>query len=84
MYILESIQEFNRKKVGIYNLDKPTTRRIRRGEREFFKKGTPDYAIFISSKKIRKGEYDLYENISSFIQKTNTEDGCKKIETLTI
>jgi hypothetical protein len=84
MFILESIQEFSGKKVGVYNLDKQTTKRIRRAEKEFLRKGMPKYAIFILTSRIQKGEYDFYLNTSSPIQKADQIDGVKKIGTITI
>lgn len=79
MFILESIQEFNGMKIGIYNEDKESARRIRKAERELSKKGIPSYAIFINTKKIKKGFHEVYINTDSFIKKD--KDGCNNIET---
>lgn len=84
MYILESIQEFGGKKVGVYSFGAQTTKKIRRGEREFIQKGMPDFALFILSPKITKGDHDLYENISSPVQKVDHLDGVKKIGKISI
>ena len=75
MYILESIQEFGGKKTGIYNRDEKTIRRIRKAEKELSKKGNPDFAIFISTHKISKGDHKFYKNIKSFVTKINENDG---------
>ena len=73
MYILESIQEFQGKKIGIYNLDEPIPRRKRRAIKQLKKSGTPDYAIFISEKRIKKGDHELYTNNFSFDIKTEKD-----------
>jgi len=84
MYILESIQEFNGKKIGIYNLDAQTSRRVHRAENQLLSKGTPHYAIFIEFGRIRKGDHQLYNNNFSFLLKSNKEDGTNLEGTITI
>lgn len=84
MYILYSIQEFNRKIIGIYRFSNSSSRNIRRGEKEILKKGIPEYAIFILSNKITKGEYDLHKNFDSFVIKTDKNDGVNFIEKIQI
>jgi len=84
MFILESIQEFNGKKVGIYNLDSQTSRRVHRAETELSKKGNPAYAIFIQFGRIYKGDHKLYHNNFNFLLKADEEDGTSKAEILTI
>lgn len=69
MYILESIQEFQGKKIGIYILEKLTNRRKQRAKRQLEKHGNPKYAIFISTKKIKKGDHELCTNKSPFLFK---------------
>ena len=84
MYILESIQEFDGKKIGIYNLNKQTTRRVHRAENQIIRKGTPQFAIFISTPKITKGEHRLYLNAGSYIIKSDISDSTQFESNITI
>lgn len=84
MYVLESIQEFNGKKIGIYRLCNTTSRNIRKAEKEIDYKNIPQFAIFILTNKIAKGKHKLYVNESSFIMKTDENDGTKFSENIEI
>jgi len=84
MYILHSIQEFDKKNIGIYRFSNSNSRDIRRGEREIIKKGIPEFAIFILTKNITKGNHVLRTNSDSFIIKIDENDGSHPIENIEI
>ena len=84
MYILESIQEFDGKKIGIYAFGKSTNRAVRKASRVLLKKGTPIYAIFIFTSRLMKGTHNLYLNFGDLITKKDESDNTKYESTITI
>lgn len=85
MFILTSIQEFERKKIGFYK-DYPEipNRLTRKAVRLLLKKGTPKFAIFIASDRVEKGTFQIYHNLESFHTKRNKIDGTEYIGYVTI
>jgi hypothetical protein len=84
MYILESIQEFDKKKIGIYRFCSLNNRQMRRAEKEIESKGIPEFAIFMLTKKITKGTHTLRTNTASFVLKYDERDGSSIIENIVI
>jgi len=76
MYTLESIQQFDGKRVGIYTFGKDTGRKRRKALRILTQEDEiPSYAIITASPRITKGTHNLYKNESSFVTKVDENDG---------
>ena len=84
MYILESIQEFNGKKIGIYTFSKDSTRKRRKALNLLIKNEVPEYAILTMAHRITKGQHKLFVNQTSLVSKDNEEDGTKYDSLITI
>ena len=76
MYTLESIQEFEGKKIGIYTFGKDTNRKKRKALKLLVDSDEiPLYAILTLSPRITKGDHKLFINQSSFVTKVDENDG---------
>jgi len=84
MYILESIQEFDGRKIGIYTFGKDSTRKRRKALNLILKNEVPPYAILTLEQRITKGQHKLFVNQSSFVAKLNEEDGTQFDSLITI
>ena len=84
MYILESIQEFDGKKIGIYTFGKDSTRKRRKALNLLVKNEVVEYAILTMAQRITKGQHKLFVNQSSFVSKINEEDGVQFNSLITI
>ena len=84
MYILESIQEFDGKKIAIYIKGKDSGRKKRKAINLLVKNTIPLYAIITEAERITKGTHKLYVNNSSFTSKTDEFDGTEFNSLITI
>lgn len=83
MYILDSIQEFDGKKIGIFTFGGESNRRFRRASRAILQKGVPTYGIFVSD-RITKGTHKLYVLLNSEMVKEDENDGTQFESKITI
>ena len=84
MYILQSIQEFEGKKIGIYTFGKHGVRSMNKAHKILLTKGIPSYAIFTLGKKITKGQHKLFVNLTSSVMKNDESDGTEFESNITI
>lgn len=85
MFILTSIQEFEQRKIGFYkDYAEVPNRLTRKAVRLLLRRGTPQFAIFISSDRVEKGTFQIYYNLGSFHTKRNKLEGTEYIGYVTI
>jgi len=85
MFILTSIQEFEGRKIGFYkDYSEVPNRLTRKAVKLLLRRGTPGFAIFITSDRVEKGTFQIYYNNTSFHSKKNKIDGTEYIGYVTI